>query len=264
MPQSAESVRGVINRLVARGFIRRKQARDGTIRGVRFTTVDALLCPHITGNRPGVRGDVQAEARPEASGLPSLLEEKKDRKNLSLSSEEDESSHAPSKLEALTEDDLAHHWPNLARAGFGTCQIRQIVEHLARINIGTEKVTQGLTHAEWELETGNMRDKSGAPVTSPVNWIFSSLSKNGYYRRPKGYVSPQEQAELDAAEESKRIAEAREARKKAAFDAWLSELSSEERVSMTASPGGAIKIPEDAALRLHFKAQVWPKIMAKQ
>ena len=64
---------------------------------------------------------------------------------------------------------------------------------------------QGLTHAEWELEHGAMRDKSGAPVASPVDWIFTSLSKNGYYRRPAGYVSPQEQAELDAAEEAKRI-----------------------------------------------------------
>lgn len=264
MPQSAESVRGIANRLAVRGFIRRKQARDGTIRGVRFTTVDALFCPHIIGNRPDVRGDVQAEARAEPSGPPSILEEKIERKNLSISSEEDENANAIRKLEALTEDDLAYHWANLAREGFGTCQIRQIIERLAQVNIGAEKVIQGLTYVEWELETGGMRTKTGDPVASPVNWVFSSLSKNGSYRRPTGYVSPQEQTELDAAEEARRIAAARKARKNAEFDAWLVELLPEEHTAITASPNGKLPMPEDTALRLHFKSHVWPEILANR
>lgn len=264
MQQSAESVRGIVNRLVARGFIRRKQARDGTIRGVRFTTVDALICPHITANRPDVRGSIQAEARPEPSTGPSILEEKIDRKNLSISSEQDENNNITRRLEALTEDDIAYHWPNLARAGFGTCQIRQIIGRLAQVDIGSEKVMQGLIHAEWELETGSMCDKSGAPVSSPVNWVFSSLTRNGYYRRPAGYVSPQEQAELDAAEEAKRVADARIAFKEAKFDAWQAGLLPEERVSITTPSNSQFPMPEDTALRLYFKAHVWPEIVAGQ
>jgi len=42
MPQQAESVRGAVNRLAARGFLRHQQARDGTIRGVRFTITEEL------------------------------------------------------------------------------------------------------------------------------------------------------------------------------------------------------------------------------
>ena len=76
MRQSAESVRGAVNRLTTRGLIRHKQARDGTIRGVRFTTVEALFCPHIISTRVGARGDVQAEALPGSSSAPSILEEK--------------------------------------------------------------------------------------------------------------------------------------------------------------------------------------------
>lgn len=264
MQRSAESIRGIVNRLAARGFIRRKQARDGTIRGVRFTTIDALICPHITGNRPDVQGSIQAEAQSEQSTGPSILEEKIDRKNLSISSEKDENSNATRRLEALAEDDIAHHWPNLARAGFGTCQIRQIIGRLAQVNIGAEKVMQGLTHAEWELETDTMRDKSGVPVGSPVNWVFSSLTRNGYYRRPTGYVSPQEQAELDATEEAKRLADAREARNEAAFDAWLADLLPEERASITAPSNSQFPMPEDTALRLHFKKHVWLEILANQ
>ncbi|MDL2279769.1 hypothetical protein LJC15_03775, partial [Desulfovibrio sp. OttesenSCG-928-G11] len=167
MRQSAESVRGAVNRLTTRGFIRHKQARDGTIRGVRFITVEALFCPHIIGDRSGVRGDVQAEALPGSSGTPSILPEKIERENLSIFSEENHHT-AARKLEALTEDDMAYHWPNLARAGFGTCQIRQAVGRLEQVGIGVEKVMQGLTHAEWELENGTMRDKSGQQVSNPV------------------------------------------------------------------------------------------------
>ena len=263
MAQSAESVRGVVNRLVARGFIRRKQARDGTIRGVQFAITEPLFCPHIIDTRSGVRGDMRVEARGGASCRSSLLEEEIERENLSISSEKDARNTAR-KLEALTEDDLVYHWPTLAGAGFGTCQIRQIIERLAQINIGAEKLIQGLTHAEWELENGAMRDKSGAPIAKPVDWVFISLSRTGYYRRPQGYVSPQEQAELDAAAEAERVKLAHEARKKSAFAVWFLELPSKERAAIAAPTNSACKMPEDTALRLHFKEHVWPKILADQ
>jgi hypothetical protein len=80
------------------------------------------------------------------------------------------------------------------------------------VNTGPERITQGLTHAEWEFTAGKMRDKSGKPVTSPVNWVFAILAKQGYYPRPQGYISPQEQVELDAVEEAKRLTIARKAR----------------------------------------------------
>ena len=261
MSQSAESVRGVANRLAARGFIRRKQARDGTIRGVQFTIIEPLFCPHLLDTRPSVRGDIRVAARGGASCRPSILEEEIDRENLSISSEKD-ARNIVHMLEALTEDDLAYHWPKLAGAGFGTCQIRQIIERLAQVNIGAEKVMQGLVHAEWELENGAMRDKSGAPIAKPVDWVFISLSRTGYYRRPHGYVSPHEQAELDVAEEAERMKLAHEARKKSAFDVWLLELPPEERGAITAARGGKFPMPEDTALRLHFKEHVWPKMFA--
>ncbi|MDL2267691.1 MarR family transcriptional regulator [Desulfovibrio sp. OttesenSCG-928-G15] len=261
LTRSAESVRGVVNRLVARGFIRRKQARDGTIRGVCLTTVEALYCPHIINNHLAVRGDARVGVLPESSAPLSILQEKIDRENLSISSEKDIRT-ATQKLEALTEDDLAHHWPNLTRAGFSTCQIRQIIFRLTQVNIDTEKILAGLTHAEWELENGSMRDKTGQHVSNPVNWVFSILARQGYYRRPEGYVSPQEQAELDAAEEEKRVGAAHEKHKKAAFNAWLAGLSPEEHASIITPQDGQMRLPEDTALRLHFKSYVLPKILA--
>jgi hypothetical protein len=66
----------------------------------------------------------------DENAASSILEEKTDRKNLSLSSGEDERQKAIRSLEALTEDDIAFHWPELARQGFGTDQIRQILNRL--------------------------------------------------------------------------------------------------------------------------------------
>ncbi|MCL2123072.1 MAG: MarR family transcriptional regulator, partial [Desulfovibrionaceae bacterium] len=63
--QTAESVRGVVNRLIVRGFIRRKQAREGTIRGVRYSPVDALICPHIIPVRADIRCGVRGDAHPD-------------------------------------------------------------------------------------------------------------------------------------------------------------------------------------------------------
>ena len=257
-------VRGALERLLPRGFLVRTRAARGRVQGNRYV-LSPEPCPYILqyghNTNSGMEPSTEPATQSSENGPLSILKEKKERKNLSISSEEDASSLAIRRLEALTEDDLAFHWPNLAKVGFGTCQIRQIIGHLTKVNISLEKIIQGLNHADWELETGTMRDKSGAPVASPVDWVFTSLSRNGYYRRPAGYVSPQEQAELDAAEEAKRRTEACEARQKAEFDAWSAVLLPEERATITAPPG-AFSMPEDTALRLHFKSHVWPKILA--
>ena len=269
MRHHPESVRGAVNRLARRDFLRHQQARDGTIRGVRFTLFEERLCPHIMrprdgerfAARPDARGDVRDGARPEYSTAPSILKEI-DRKNfLSISSEETAEQKALRLLEALTEDDMAYHWPNLAKVGFGTYQIRQIIERLTQANLSMKNVIQGLTHAEWELAAGSMRAKTGQQVSKPVDWVFISLSKTGYYRRPEGYVSPQEQAELDAAEEAGRVTRVCEERKKAAFDVWILELPPKERTAIITPANGGIRMPEDTALRLHFTAYIWPKIL---
>jgi hypothetical protein len=263
MIHHAESVRGVVNRLVVRGFMHRKLARHGTTRGVRFSPVDALICPHITpartDTRSAVRGDAQAEGRPEPSTTSSILrEEKIDKKNLSLSFEETEKLESIRKLEALTEDDISFHWPTLARLGFGTHQIRQIILRLAQVSIGPERIVQGLHHAEWATSAGTMYDKNGEPVADPLNWTFSILAKQGYYHRPKDYVSPQEQAELDAAEGKNKLTAARTAHFEAAYSEWETGLSEVDRQTILTQHGHKFG-PQHILLKNHFRATVWSK-----
>ena len=263
MAHHAESVRGTVNRLAVRGFIRHKLARSGMVRGVRFETVDALICPHIIATRvdarSAVRSDAQVEARPEPFASPSILREDQIDRNLSISSSEAiERLESTRKLEALTEGDVAFHWPELAKLGFGTHQVRQVLQRLEQVGIGPERIAQGLTHAEWELKAGIMRDKNGEPVANPANWTFSILARQGYYRRPPGYVSPLEQAALDASEEKQKLAAARQAHFEAEYAAWEAGLSETERQAILTERGRQY-LPAHITLKEYFRTTVSQK-----
>jgi hypothetical protein len=257
------AVRGTLERLFRRGFIVRRRAANGQMQGNRYA-FSADPCPHIRAYAPGMESvvnlNVESAAQSGENAAPSILKEKTDRKNLSISSGEDESRKAVQQLGILTEDDIAFHWPAISRQGFSTDQIRQILQRLSSVNIGAERIIQGLTHAEWELSNDKMRDKSNTPIANPVSWVFKILATQGYYPRPEGYISPQEQAEQDAAEEAKRMQAASETRQTAVCDAWIAGLSPEERASILEPKNNGVRIPESIALRLHFRTAIWPKM----
>ncbi len=257
------AVRGALERLGRRGFLVRSRAVAGRAQGNRYA-FSADPCPHITPpcfTEPGMEASTEPGAASDIKPAPSLLEEKRDRRNLSVFSGTRDAPTVSHRLESLSEEDVAFHWPNLAKAGFGTCQIRQVLARLFQVGIGAENLAQGLTYAEWELEHGTMRDKNGEPVSHPLNWVFSSLARTGYYRRPQGYISPQEQAEIDATEEEERLKKARDARKKSSFEAWRAGLSPQEKNAIVAPGNRAFPMPEDTALRQHFLHEIWPKIL---
>lgn len=261
------AVRGALERLGKRGFLVRSRAATGRAQGNRYA-FSADPCPYISppcfpepSAEPGVETPKEATAPIGENPAPSLLKEKTDRRNLSVFSEGQAPPSASQRLESLSEEDIAFHWPNLAKIGFGTCQVRQILARLFQVGMGAENLAQGLTHAEWELEQGAMRDKNGEPVSHPLNWVFSSLARTGYYRRPQGYISPQEQAERDAAAEEERLKNAREERKNSAFEAWRSGLSPEEKRAIVAPENRAFPMPEDTALRQHFLREIWPVLL---
>lgn len=254
------AVRGALERMYRRGFLMRTRATAGSLKGNRYAFTSEP-CPHIMPY-PAVQSsrpiDAHSETEKAESAAPSILE-KKDRKNLSISSQREVDK---TRLEALTEEDIKFHWPKLAGFGFGTDQIRQIIQRLEQKCHDTplSNILPGLNHAEWELERGLMKDAEGKPVGLPANWVFSILAKQGYYPRPSGYVSPQERAELDAAEERKRVIAAKEARQKAECDAWINGLSLDERYAILGERTNGIRMPDDVALRNHFRAEVWPKL----
>ena len=146
-------------------------------------------------------------------------------------------------------------WPNLARCGFGVAQMQQITTNLAAVGKPTDRLLLGLGHIEYELAHGQLVAKDGQPVADPCSWAFRALAQNGYYRRPKGYVSPEEQALQDAEAEARALVQARQRVELAQFEAWKTGLTEAEvEKAMIGHPGG----PKDAWLK-----SVWKKSTGK-
>lgn len=153
-------------------------------------------------------------------------------------------------LLCLSFERVALTWPHLHRAGFGPEQLAQIAASLAELGKAADKVVPGLDHAEWELANGAMRDKHGNAVLDPCSWVFRSLARTGYYRRPKGYVSAEEQAARDAEEEARAVAVARQKAEQAAFETWRDGLTPEAlAAAMRGFPGG----PREAWLKAYWR-----------
>ena len=252
------AVRGALERMFSRDFLLRSRASRGRLKGNRYALAKDP-CPHIPPYNFVMESAADSAAHRSSPPAASLLSEEIDRKNLSISSQSTKPEH---RLEELTEEDISFHWPTLARDGFGTAQIRQICQRLHKIDIPTTRILQGLTHAEWEMAYGTRKDSKGNPIEKPAHWVFETLARQGYYPRPAGYVSPQEQAERDAAEEKARFAAAHEARKEAEYEAWAAQLTAQERerIVLERSPAsqGALRMPERVGLRAYFFAKVWP------
>ena len=254
------AVRGALERLFPRDFLLRSRAARGRLKGNRYALAQDP-CSHILPCNLAVEAGAECAAQSGAAVPPSILKEKTERKTLSISSQE---ASAERRLEELSEEDIAFHWPTLARDGFGTDQIRQICQRLRKTGASLENILQGLTHAEWEMDRGDRTDAKGKPIARPAHWVFETLARQGYYPRPAGYVSPQEQAERDAAEEQKRLAVAHGAKFEAAQIAWAGQLRSDEKASILQARhpagSGAVRIPESVILRSHFRAEVWPSL----
>ena len=271
LQQSPESVRAVVNRLSARNILHHHLARRGTLRGVILKVEMHGLCIHIPRTSPDTlpayRGDERIPVRGDSVHPPSILE-KADRKNLSVSSEE-----IVARLEQLSENDIAFHWPELAKTGFGTDQIRQILRRNREVAIPSQRVFQSLNHAEWALAHGTLSDSSGNPVRSPNAWVFTILARQGYFPRPDGYLSPEEQVKRDEAEVERtrkralceELEEAQHSAKKRleftqeSFERWSVNLSQEEKDAILTSDSPH-PLPESARLHRYFLEHVWPTL----
>lgn len=256
---SEGAVRGAIERLDKYKMLVKERSVLGHLKGNRYA-FKVNPCPHIPLLENMLEAATQAGTESHMqlarNAAPSILD-KIDRNNLSILSKA-KVDHKQ-LLEALSEEDIKFHWPNLAAADFGTFQIRQVIERQEQIGNSLEHVLAGLTYAEWELEKGLMRDKSGKPVESPQSWVFICLAKNGYYRRPKGYISPEEQADQDRMEDLQKQKEIREARIKIEFSEWFLYLTPEDKHDIL----GGECVQEESVLRVHFRKNVWPKIFAE-
>jgi hypothetical protein len=198
----------------------------------------------------------QAVITKEGNQNPSKI----DRKNNIYLSKKNENGYPTSapvqKLLALKNEDIIFFWPNLSKAEFSTHQIEQIVGRLSQTDKLPDRIFQSLDFAEWELENGKMTDKSGQPVNDPNSFVFNSLARNGCYRRPAGYISPEEQAEIDEKKESARIAKLRKETKQHKtdneFSVWKEGLSKDDLEKILKNQKG----PTDQWLKFYWEKNI--------
>jgi|GEM_PF-6061819 len=155
-------------------------------------------------------------------------------KNLSDSGENEEERWAR-RLLSISTDEFQILWPRLHDERFGPDQIRQIVQHRLSFDETILDIENSLHAAEWELE----HDTFPEARKGPCNYLFATLKSKGTWRRPVGFLTPNEQALANAKKEKavirklqeldkKKSKEAEQAAHDEKFEAWLTGKTSEE------------------------------------
>lgn len=239
---SAGSVRGMIYRLFKRGFIYKKRIKIGIWTGVNIWIDQQTrkLIDSVSGNKISMQTCMQTPmqagnhvsrqtvTQADTQGPPLKIDRKEE---ICLSKEE----KTDEKLISLTNEDIAFHWPKLSKSGFGEHQIKQIVKRLSQVEKPRDYILQSLEYFEFEIEKG-IKDKHGKEVEDLCSYIFNALAKNGYYRKPKGYISAVEQAKIDL---DKELEVKKELKKKEEilkfekdYEKWKEGLSEEEKETL--------------------------------
>jgi len=212
----AGTVQTIFKRFKALGLLRSRYGSRGVIKGMHVSldrkvfAADPQAAP-LTHPKddPLTNQPSHPATQPPIQNVPQVVIDRE--KNLSVSR---------SVLETT--------WPALAQTGFGLEQLARIVDNLAALGKPVDRLLQGLDHIEFALTHGRLVDKDGQPVADPCSWAFRALAQNGYYRRPNGFVSLEEQALRDAEAEARSLAAARQRAETARFEAWKAGLSPEE------------------------------------
>ena len=228
---SADAVRGSITRLKNNSFIESQKTSLGKRRGNVYT-IKSLACSYIPmiNMQDNMQTSQQFNMHPAVHTNTSRFKDRTD-SNLSILNPATNQNHQSYKhdFESLSKDDIEFHFENLAKNDFGTDQIRQIILRLESVNISLENVMQGLTYAEWDLEHGQMKDKNGKLIEKPSSWVFKILAKQGYYPRPKNYISPAEQIERDAKTETEALEKLKKEFEDVQYENWRDSLSEEKK-----------------------------------
>ncbi len=250
------TIRDVLRKFEHAGLIRKSKHVQGGLQGLRLTLTEAFPAP----GAPSVRAS-NASAQRSASTVEIRSLKERYSANPSVNAPEEgqarpllppEGEAARFRLLALTDEDLAFYYPSVARAGFGREQLGQVLTHLDRQGKSPERLFTALEHADFELAQGPLTDKDGQTVANPCGYLFNSLARTGYYRRPAGYVSAEEQASLDAEAEALAVKEVQERAGRAEFESWLAGLDQDGLALALEGCRG----PREQWLRHYYETQV--------
>ncbi|MGE4538312.1 MAG: hypothetical protein AB7D37_14650 [Desulfovibrio sp.] len=264
------SVRTIMRRLDALGFLTFRKARDGNLQGVRVVFNQPVIeqyqqdqtCDHsvdLTLN------PTKNQSKNLSQDLPLSISQSQpingphsQSANLSMPLEIDKKENLSIQaLEGWDEAFLELMWPRVFAAGLRREQVGQASAAREKLGKTLERdlLALSLDRAEWELETkGKLVDlQTGEPVRSVPAYIFTALARWGVLRAHPEYVS-REEAEAEAAVVAmRRRKEALETLENVRFEQYRDALSAKELESiMQGFPGGS----KDAWIKKHWRKNV--------
>ncbi len=237
------TVRGNIATLSQAGFITHHPVKSGKIQGNAFGLNVSLCC--IFSAKHEIAFHFPVDEGPSTLTDPataSATSPQIDRSLLTIKN----------NLLALTQQDLSLRFPKLAEFNLSPKQIKQFVDTLEKHGFPLDDLLQSLDYLNWELEQGPILDKAGDTVESPLGYLFNAIRSTGYYRRPKGFISPDEQKAYDLELAGRAVLEAYKKAADVYFQIWLSSLAPSERKEILLRKRG----PEMPFLRYYWEQNV--------
>jgi hypothetical protein len=150
----------------------------------------------------------------------------------------------------------------LSSIGFTKSHLRQII---LDDKLTAEVVQESIYAFAFDLENNN---KAKMLKTTPLNYFMGILRSGKPYAPPANYESPQDMALRLYLERKKELEQKRQAMEdelfQIAFKEWESALTlvEKELILPTNVKNSRLASDKIAALRLHFKEEVWPGIQA--
>jgi len=268
------SVRTVMRRLDALGFLRFRKARDGNLQGVGVTFNQPVVEQYQQDRTLGPSLDLSADQSKDHTRSVTLSLSASPSENLSSSQPISEpvsqsASHSPplkiEKIENLSikawegwDDAFVElMWPRVFAAGLRREQLDQALAAREKLGKTLERdmATLSLDRAEWELETqGKLMDlQTGEPVRSVAAYIFTALARWGVLRAHPEYVSREEAEAETAVAAMRRRKEALETLENVRFEQYRDGLTAPELESILQGfPGGS----KDAWIKAHWRKNV--------
>ncbi|BAH73477.1 hypothetical protein DMR_p1_00610 (plasmid) [Solidesulfovibrio magneticus RS-1] len=268
------SVRTVMRRLDALGFLSFRKARDGNLQGVGVTfnqpVVEQYQQDRTLSPSTSLTTGLSSSHKTNQTQSPSISREKDQSPSQPISEPHSQSaSHTPplkiekkeylsiEAMEGWDEAFLELMWPRVFAAGLRQEQLDQAAAARQKLGKALDRdlLALSLDRAEWELETqGKLVDlQSGEPVRNAAAYIYTALARWGVLRAHPQYVS-REQAEAEAAVDAlRRRQEALDTLENLRFEQYRAELTPQELESILQGfPGGS----KDAWIKAYWRKNV--------
>ena len=236
---SIDTVQRILTKFAYEGFLTKRRIRDG-----RFQGLEVNLKPVCNHYQNFILNEASVAPAVATGFQPSIVSSY----NKTSYSEDAE------KILKVTDEAIATQYPFLADSGFGSDQLRQIVEHREGLGRSLARVLPSLEYAEYLLKRGMLRDGTGLKVNKPNGYLFMKLRDNGALDKPEGFKTVEEK-DAEEAEERLRVAkEAKQREMDALYKLWLLEVSAAEKEEILNEKQYG---PDNAFLKTHWIKNIY-------